>query len=96
MGQESKILSEYNISFLEHLDEGVYFVDRNRQILYWNQAAEKITGYVKDEVVGICCWDNLLMHVDADGKNLCKFGCPVSATVNDRQVRSANVFLHHK
>ena len=30
---------------LDQLYEGVYFVDRERHITYWNEAAEQITGF---------------------------------------------------
>ena len=30
---------------IENLHGGLYFVDRNRIIAYWNKAAEQISGY---------------------------------------------------
>lgn len=31
---------------LDELDEGVFYVDSKRRILYWNKGAEKISGYL--------------------------------------------------
>ncbi len=45
---------------LDHLYEGVYFVDRERYITYWNQAAERITGFAATKVLGSRCSDNIL------------------------------------
>ncbi len=81
---------------LDGLDDGIYFVDPQRRITFWSQGAERITGYKAVDVVGSCCSDNILMHVDDKGKCLCKSGCPLAATMKDGEHRSADLFLHHK
>lgn len=83
-------------TLLDNLFDGVYFVDPGRRITYWNHAAEDITGYRADDVVGRCCHDNILQHVDADGRPLCHSACPVAATIEDGALREAEVTLHHK
>ncbi|HNX51414.1 MAG TPA: diguanylate cyclase [Thermoanaerobaculaceae bacterium] len=88
--------TEFFRSLLDDFYDGVYFVDRNRTITYWNAAAARITGYAADEAVGISCADNLLQHVGRDGTLLCLNGCPVSATLVDGEKREADVFLHHR
>jgi len=80
---------------LDSLFEGVYFVDTERRITYWNAAAERISGYPREEVLGRCCADNLLRHIDAHGRELCLEGCPLAATMQDGTSREASVFLHH-
>lgn len=80
---------------LDSLFDGVYFVDVNKRITYWNAAAERITGYSKDDVIGNCCADNLLRHIDTNGCELCLKGCPLTATIRDGKTREAGVFLHH-
>ena len=37
---------------VENMHDGIYFVDRERRITYWNKGAERITGYTAAEVVG--------------------------------------------
>ena len=81
---------------LDQLYDGVYFVDRERRITYWNAGAERITGYTRDEVVGRFCFHNILRHVDQAGTELCLNGCPLHATIGDGQPRNTDVFLHHK
>ncbi len=78
------------------LYDGLYFVDQNRIIRYWNKAAERISGFTAAEVVGKSCSDNILTHVDSDGNNLCRGTCPLAKTIADGEVREAEVFLHHK
>ncbi len=81
---------------IENLHDGVYLVDLERKIFRWNKAAETITGYSQDQVVGSCCADNLLMHVDGDGNKLCLELCPLAQTIKDGQTREAEVYLHHR
>jgi diguanylate cyclase (GGDEF)-like protein/PAS domain S-box-containing protein len=81
---------------LAHIRDGVYFTDLDRRIIYWNKGAERITGYSAAEVVGRCCRDNILIHVDENGLSLCQGHCPLSVTIADAVPREVAVFLHHK
>jgi diguanylate cyclase (GGDEF)-like protein/PAS domain S-box-containing protein len=83
-------------TILDNLYDGVYFVDRDRKITYWNKGAERITGYTAGEVIGSHCSDNILMHVDSRGMLLCKDLCPLAATLLDGGERMADVYLLHK
>jgi diguanylate cyclase (GGDEF)-like protein/PAS domain S-box-containing protein len=81
---------------LDGLSEGVYFVDRDRRITYWNRGAERITGRPASEVLGHRCRDNLLVHTDDAGANLCREGCPLLATMEDGIPREAEIYLRHR
>ncbi len=83
-------------SVFESLYDGAYVVDSDRRIIHWNKAAEKISGYKAKDVVGSRCQDDILEHVDAEGRNLCKGDCPLAKTLKDGRRREAVVFLHHK
>jgi len=80
---------------LNSLRDGIYYLDRDRTITYWNRGAEKITGYTADQVVGRSCRDNILNHVNEQGVVLCKDHCPMAATMQDGQPREVYVYLHH-
>jgi diguanylate cyclase (GGDEF)-like protein/PAS domain S-box-containing protein len=81
---------------LDYLADGVYFTNMERKIAFWNKGAEILSGFSREEVIGKRCMDNLLMHVDSAGRELCRNGCPLSQTLQDGQPREAEVFLHHK
>jgi diguanylate cyclase (GGDEF)-like protein/PAS domain S-box-containing protein len=81
---------------LDNLVDGVYFTDRSRTITYWNQAAERLSGYSAAEVIGKCCADRLLRHVDDLGNQLCEGECPVSRSMTHVRSQRAEVYLHHK
>jgi PAS domain S-box-containing protein len=59
---------------MDSLYEGVYFIDRNKGITFWNKGAERLTGYTREEALGRSCQDNFLSHVDNTGNSLCASG----------------------
>ncbi|BBA69899.1 GGDEF domain-containing protein [Geobacter sulfurreducens] len=81
---------------IDNLYDGVYFVDRDRRITYWNRGAERLTGYGADNVTGSRCRDNILCHTNNDGVSLCEKLCPVANTLEDGVCREAEVFFHHR
>ena len=81
---------------LEQLYEGVYFVDTQRRITYWNRAAERISGYNSEDVVGHYCQDNLLNHVDDAGTQLWFGKCPLVTCIESALPHECELYLHHK
>jgi len=81
---------------LENIYDGVYFVDVNRKITFWNRGAERITGFMADEVMGSSCADNILVHVDEQGHHLCDGSCPLQCSTETGCISNADVYLHHK
>ncbi len=88
--------TDFYRNMLENIYEGVYFVDHTRKITFWNKGAERISGFTAEEVVGTCCYNNILNHVDEKGNKLCMAGCPLHLTILDGETREAMVYLHHK
>lgn len=89
---------EFNISsnVLDHISDGAYIVNANRKILFWNKSAEKITGYKAREVIGLHCWENIVVHIDEKGKSLCKLRCPSLITINEGQIYKSEAFIRHR
>lgn len=81
---------------IDHVRDGIYFLDTQRRISYWNKGAERITGYTAEDVLGFSCADNILVHVAADGSHLCVGLCPVMASLGEGTPQDADIFLHHK
>ena len=86
---------EFTRDLLDQLNDGVYFVDTDRKIFFWNHGAETITGYTTGDVLNHCCAENILRHVDEKGNHLCENGCPLTATLRDGKPRQDEVYLHH-
>lgn len=90
-----KFLGKDSRDMMNFIYDGVYVVDTNRNIVFWNKGAERITGYSADEVMGKCCKDNILNHLDENGTLVCKKDCPLVKAINgDRAVESKLYPLH--
>ena len=87
---------QFYVDLLDRVSDGVYFVDRDRRITYWNAGAERLTGYRADEMLGRSCSEGFLRHVDGVGRQLCANGCPLAAVMADGESREADVYLHHR
>jgi len=83
-------------ALLDQLETGIYIVDRDRRILYWNSGAERISGYMAHEVSGHFCHGDLLMHCDHEGEGLCGKRCPLSAVMHDGKPRECTIFMRHR
>ncbi|SFM24923.1 sensor domain-containing diguanylate cyclase [Pelosinus propionicus] len=81
---------------LDELHDGVYFLDKNRNIIYWNKSAEMITGFTSEAALAHlnCC--TLLVHADKHGEIVCNDKCPASLTLLDGQLHSSELFFRHK
>ncbi len=82
-------------SVLGNLWEGVLIVDADCGVLYWNKAAEDITGYTAEEAVGRQCGRDFISH-HTESEFLCGVGCPLAASLRDGEQRENKVFLRHK
>ncbi|MGI5939280.1 MAG: sensor domain-containing diguanylate cyclase [Thermoleophilia bacterium] len=80
---------------MENVREGIYIVTPDRRITYWNAAAETISGYSRERVLGSKCSDDILDYVDASGRSLCRSDCPLAATITDGQPHEVFVYLRH-
>jgi PAS domain S-box-containing protein len=66
---------------LNSIAEGVFTVDRNWQITSFNSAAEKITGWKEDEVLGSYC--KTIFKA-----NICRGNCAISDCIHTKSVIS--------
>ncbi|MGD8363704.1 MAG: PAS domain S-box protein, partial [Desulfobacterales bacterium] len=62
--------AEHTRIILDSIGDGVFTVDLNRVITFFNRAAEKITGVKRSEAVGRHCWEIFKTGT-------CKQGCSV-------------------
>src|SRR5271157_954719 len=81
---------------LESLQTGVCVVDLGRKIRFWNDGAERITGYLRQDVLGRFCGEILLVKFNENKVALCEQSCPLVAAMRDGKPRESRVYLHHK
>ncbi|MFZ5587783.1 MAG: SpoIIE family protein phosphatase [Thermodesulfobacteriota bacterium] len=84
-------------TILDHTNDGIYVVDPDCRILYWNRPAEHITGWKAEEVIGRRCRDDVLVHVDRFGQELCEPGrCPLHRSMAEGRALSAPFVVYAK
>jgi PAS domain S-box-containing protein len=80
---------------VEDLPVGIYIVDRERRIRFWNRGAEHITGYLAHEVVGHVLED--VVHAcDRQGNSFSGEQRPVTVTLTERRSQQCTAFFLHK
>jgi len=81
---------------LNQVQDGVSSLDRDRKIIFWNKAAEQMTGFEASEILGKGCTEDVALFVSREGENVCQDKCPVEATLRDGAVRNLDVYIRHK
>lgn len=77
---------------LESISDGVFTVNHEWRVTSFNRAAEKITGFSRNEAIGRLCWDVFR-------SNMCKDACPLRETMKNGQSFigiSASITNKHK
>ena len=65
---EDRVDKNFTEILLNNVHDGIYFVDLDCKIFFWNKGAEKITGHDLSTVNGKKCSDNIINPVDESGK----------------------------
>lgn len=80
----------------EKLPYGLYIVSPDRTILFWNDEAERITGYTREEMVGRKCAATNLHHLDEKGTPLCQTYCPLLQCMDEEKTKTKKLIFTHK
>ncbi|HEX4489422.1 MAG TPA: sensor domain-containing diguanylate cyclase [Terriglobales bacterium] len=88
--------SELYQTVLEGLRFGVFLLDQQRKIFFWNDGAEEITGYHRHEVLGHISHDNILDQCNDKACASCANACPFTSSLCDGKVNELRIQLHHK
>jgi sigma-B regulation protein RsbU (phosphoserine phosphatase) len=78
--EQDSILSQVSFTeFLDQVQDGLYIVDPGLTIVFWNKAAEELTGLPASVMVGKSCVESsLLDHRTLLGESLCtRDTCPL-------------------
>ncbi|MCU7806919.1 MAG: PhnD/SsuA/transferrin family substrate-binding protein [Candidatus Thiodiazotropha sp. (ex Semelilucina semeliformis)] len=79
-------LEQQHELILDSVADGIYGVDLRGRSTFFNRAAERITGWAADEVIGFNQHE-ILHHTHADGSPHRAEECPVYQTFRDSQAR---------
>jgi PAS domain S-box-containing protein len=82
---------------LNSVADGVYIVDKERNLIMFNPAAEEMTGWTKEEASGIKCWTIMNLKDDQD-LSVCQKDCPALKAWSSGQnvMRDDTCFIRHR
>ena len=81
---------------LEHMQTGIYMVDCEQKIQFWNDGAENITGHLRQDVVGHFCRDLFPTQKEGSKNGVCGLGGALASVLRDGRPAMAEVTLRHK
>jgi diguanylate cyclase (GGDEF)-like protein/PAS domain S-box-containing protein len=81
---------------LECMQNGVYLVDRSERIQFWNAGAERITGYLRQDVLGHFCRDFFAPQEQEGQDGVCEFGGALASVLRDGRPAITELTLRHK
>jgi len=83
-------------AILESMHAGVYFVGRDQRIQLWNEGAERITGYLRQDVVGHFCKDFFPPQNEEDKAGMCEIGGALAGVLRDGKPTWSDVSIRHR
>jgi len=83
-------------AILESIHAGVYFVGRDQRIQLWNEGAERITGYLRQDVVGHFCKDFFPPQNEEDKTGICEIGGALAGVLRDGKATWSDVSIRHR
>jgi diguanylate cyclase (GGDEF)-like protein/PAS domain S-box-containing protein len=81
---------------LDSLPVAVCAVDREGKVILWNEGAERVTGYLRQDVLGRLCTDAFLEHADTDNNPLEGNAIPLLETMRDGKCLTVRASLRKK
>lgn len=81
---------------LDNLYDGIFFVDTEGLITYWNSGAETLTGYRNADVIkrNYC---EVFKPLDQHGNDLCTYStCPMRHVLNTSTMSEVEAYIRHK
>lgn len=84
-----------NVEFhlLDQLPVGICFVNEDGRMMYWNQAAEQVSGFSISEVLGRSCMDVLVYCLDESGDRPCDVWGDMARAVDEQRIWEQDLWL---
>ncbi len=80
---------------VEDLPVGIYIVDREMRVRFWNRGAEQLTGRLSHDVVGHIL-EEVVLACNRRGSSLTNETCPVVLTLGQQKPQQCSASYLHK
>jgi PAS domain S-box-containing protein len=96
-GMSSSLLDNSKLfrHLVEDLPVGIFIVDGDGMIRFWNHGAEHLTGHMSHDVVGHA-FEDVVRACNRRGNSLSGEACPVTTALQQRQPQQCNASYLHK
>ena len=84
------------VPLIKSICDGVYYVDAELRIQFWNHGAQRMTGFTEREVKGKTCFDAGLNPMLDDGGSHCGPTCPIKMVLATGQRHTGVIHVRHK
>ncbi|MGB9765033.1 MAG: diguanylate cyclase [Candidatus Saccharicenans sp.] len=91
-----KIEDNFLNRVLHHLSDSCSLINNEKVFVFWNKAAEELTGLKADEILGKSCQSESKLFYDGNGLSLCGGSCPGEQAMKDGLPRIVEVYVRHK
>jgi diguanylate cyclase (GGDEF)-like protein/PAS domain S-box-containing protein len=81
---------------IDNAQDGVFFVSSDRKITYWNEGAQRLSGYTASEAIGKSCFDDFLGQGDGNGKSISAVTSALTEIPGNGKSNETEVYLRHK
>jgi two-component system cell cycle response regulator len=81
---------------LDSLPVAVCAVDGEGKVILWNEGAERVTGYLRQDVLGRLCTEAFLEHADTENNPLDGNATPLLETMRDARCLNVQASLRKK
>jgi diguanylate cyclase (GGDEF)-like protein/PAS domain S-box-containing protein len=81
---------------IDNVQDGVFFINRERKITYWNEGAQILSGYTASEAIGKSCFDEFLGNVEGSDKSISSLTCALTDSSGNGNSSNTEVYLRHK
>ncbi len=81
---------------LDSMADGVFIVDAQGNIIYWNEPVEKISGYHASEVLGKNAFSDYLKHYGQNGLELASKDNPIFKALHSSLTVDINLYISNK
>ncbi|MEW6026329.1 MAG: diguanylate cyclase [Planctomycetota bacterium] len=84
-------------SILDNISHGIYVIDNNMKVRYWNRSMEKITGIKSPEISGKPCESRKFFYYDRSGDHPCnRKQCILMNSIKYGCADEKEFYIHHR
>jgi len=75
----------FHTTLLDHMQDGVAFIDSSMRVVFWNRSAERLTGIAAPTILQRTWTPRALELTETDGTPLSDDHCPIENAINSGQ-----------